>query len=469
MTFTSPSLPALPEVPSLPSTSPSNIFSDLSAFSNPFGAPSNGLWNISKGVYINSKYQSVIFFYSSAAGQDPAQKTAIDQISDTGGRRVAVYEYPYIDGQVTDDLGRKGETYVFNIKFYGQNYQELLAKFFSVVIDDPGPGVIVHPIMGGVLGTLPVRFKDYEFVHRYDEWNAVTIKATFIEDTTSSIRLKTNKITSPDSSLRSALQILTTAQATIANAIFTAGALAKLPSAIIAAMKQRLTNITSAFSHLLGQLAATFSSNVTIQALAAQSVSITGGIPSLTSGSVATTPTTTVPTTGTTASALYQLPPVFQVGFDPETQAAISTQVDNFVNSNTITPQQAVYAANQIRASIAIAINEVSGTENTVNISSVTNQSVVSPNGVGLLGNNSYPIMLEYRALAVAVQDVVQECISASQPQVTYYTVPHAMSLRMVAVLNNLTPDDSNTIEALNPYISSINLVPKGTVVTVPA
>src|ERR1700690_3680051 len=132
------------------------ILSDIAAFSNPFGVPSKGEWNLGKGVYNNSEKLDTIFYYEKPAkGQSPAIKTALDTTTDTGGRRVAVYEYPYIDGQKTDDLGRKGETYVFNIKFFGVNYQQQLTFFIRNVVNDPGPGILTHPTLSPIRGTMP--------------------------------------------------------------------------------------------------------------------------------------------------------------------------------------------------------------------------------------------------------------------------------------------------------------------------
>ena len=103
-----------------------DTFSDISAFSNPYGTPSNKQWALSKAIYVNSVNQNMILFFDTSKGEDPQQKTALEQIADSGGRRLAIYEYPYIDGQRVDDLGRKGETYVFNLKFFGMNYQNKL-------------------------------------------------------------------------------------------------------------------------------------------------------------------------------------------------------------------------------------------------------------------------------------------------------------------------------------------------------
>jgi hypothetical protein len=106
-----------------------------------------------------------------------------------------------------------------------------------------------------------------------------------------------------------------------------------------------------------------------------------------------------------------------------------------------------MFTANQILTAIAAAISEITAN----------------------LGNQGYSIVLQYRILAVQIQTVTQSAIANLQTQVTMYTVPYDMSLRMVAFLNGLTTDDQNEIENLNPFLQSVNYISKGTVIQVPA
>lgn len=402
-----------------------SILADVSAFSNPFGAPSKGQWNLSEGVFtINGK--SIKFFYNK--DPSPTQRTGLEQITDTGSRRLAIYKYPYRDGQRVADLGRDGETFTFNIKFYGNNYQQLLYNFLGIV-NQSGIGTLTHPVRSGQKG-IPARFKDWEFVHQYGEWNAVTIKAVFIEDNTDALASANVPAVSQDSALRSVLQSLVSSQAFIQQTLFSAGALLLLPASIISAMQLRSASISDQLSSLLGKLTATFSSDAQLKSLAAQA-STSGGVAILTSG----------------ITSEAELPPVYQVGFDSATQVAVGAQLANFTSGNQITPQQAVFAANQVRMAISAAIAEVD-----LN-----------------LGNDGYAINIQYRSLAVEVQQAVEASIATAQSLVTVYTVPYAMSLRTVAYLNGLTPDDQNALEALNPYLASVNYIARGTVLTVPA
>lgn len=435
-----------------------DILSQLGAFTNPFGAPSSGEWNLTKGVYTDPvAKRSITFFYETSKGDDPSKKTAIDQITDGGGRRIATYEYPYRDGQRLADLGRKGEIFTFNIKFHGQNYQQKFQEFLEVVVNSNNAGTLSHPVRSGIIagqikGALTVRLRDYEFIHRYDEWNAITIKAVFLEDNTDALASTNVPQASQDSALRSSLQTMVNAQSSLSLLIFSTGAALLIPNAIMNSMKQQLDSITGQISRLFGQIAATFSGDAQLQALTAQGSLVTGGIVNLTAGSVLGSPNAPTVggggTTGTVGATLAaQLPPVYQVGFDSTTQVIINAQIRAFLNANQITPQQAVFAANQIRIAISAAI------------------LVIQNN----FGNDGYTLELQYRGIANAVQAATESAIATAQTLVTIFTVPSPMSLRQVAFKAGLTVDDQNVIEALNPFLGSVNYIPTGTQLVVPA
>lgn len=427
-------------------------FNDLIAgAANPYGTPARGEWNLTEGSFTNAQGVKCIFYFEKPVGhgllgnitslfsspslnnEDRSQRTALDQVSDGGGRRVAIYEYPYLAGQRTKDLGRRGEKFTFNIKFHGSNYQTKFQEFLQVVVQSSGSGLLSHPVRGKV----QAQFLDYEFVHRYDESNAVTIRANWAEDNTGQIAAENLKPASPNSALRTALQGLTAIQATIQQSLFAAGAALLLPQAIVNAMNLRLQSITDQTSLLLGQLAVTFSSDGKLKALATDAASVSGGVSALSSGTVA----------ANSNQPAQVLPPVYQVGFSPADQTAILQRQSLFVSANQITTQQAVFSANQARSAIVEAIAEIDF----------------------YTSNTGYDATLQYRELAVLIQQATESCVASAQALVTIYTVPYAMSLRTVAFLNGLTVDRQNDIEALNPYVGSINYIPEGVLLTVPA
>lgn len=425
---------------------------------NPFGLPSQGIWNLQTGSFTvgppsgtggsigsavgnllgsvgslvgTNNQQTVSFFIENAIGQVPGQTTAVDTITDSGGRRLAIYEYPYIDGQMLVDLGRKGEKFSFNIKFFGQNYQTLFKSFIAVVTQSNQMGTLNHPVRG----TIPARFLDWEYVHRHDEWNAVTIKATFLEDGTDRIQAL-NTFDSINSVLRNALQVLSSVTGAVTTGLAAIVAIKNLPNSILTSLKNSYAGIVSTISSLLGIFAATYSTDAQLQTTMANAVT-TGGVLNSNSGTV----------TSSTSNPTGQIPPVYQVGFSPADQANITAQLSSFVGANQITPQQAMYLANQARTQISVAIDQVNS----------------------VLGNEGYSIALQYRILAVQIQVATQAALASVQTQVTLYTVPYTMSLRMIAYINGLGPDAQNTIEGLNPYLPSVNYVPAGSIVQVPS
>lgn len=400
----------------------------ITTLANPYGVLDTNSWHLQKGGYINAQGQSVVFFIEKRSGQDNTQQRTVDQISDSAGRRLTIYEYPYLDGQALDDLGRKGEKFTFNIKFFGINYQVLFKQFIDIVVNTNGQGTLNHPVRGSI----KCRFLEYEFVHRYDEWNAVTIKASFLEDNTGQIQANNLTAASSNSILRSALSTIVNIVATATNTLFTLKALLSLPTAVYNSLNLRIKSINDAVSSFLGQLASTYSTDSQLKLLAFNFSTATGGLTSLNSG------------TTTTGS---QIPPVYQVGFTQTEQNSINAQLTSFINANQVTSQQAIYTANTIRATISSAIAQLES----------------------ILGNDSFDLVLLYRQLAVSIQETTQNCISSTQPTIQVYTVPFLMSLRKAAYLNGLTSDRQNDIEALNPYLASVNYVPPNTILLVPA
>lgn len=399
---------------------------------NPFGLPSNAEWNLSPGKFQNKVTGAeATFFYETRKGDTPNQLTALDTLSDGGGRRLAIFEYPYRDGQRIEDLGRKGEKFTFNLKFHGTDYQLKFKEFLDVVVAAKDQGVLTHPVRGQI----PCRFSDYEFIHRYDEWNSVTIRAIFVEDNQDVIENANLQGASPNSTLRNALQTINDVQATISSGISTVSAALLIPSTVKATMTNRLNSIIGQASRLMGQIAATFSTSAQLQNLTASSSNLPKGISSLNSGQVQNG-----------LSPTQSLPVTYQVGFSPADQTLAAASINGFNASNQVTPQQAVYGTNQLRGAISTAVAELT-----------TN-----------LGNAGYSLVVQYKNLAVQIQAAIESALSSAQPTVKNYTVPSNMSLRQAAFLNGLAVDRGNDISALNPFLPSVNFVPRGTVIQVP-
>lgn len=418
--------------------------------SNPFGLPSVGKWNLTEGTFIVGT-ESVKFFFETPNVEEAKKgKTAVDQIADSGGRRIARYEYPYRDGQRLKDLGRKGETFTFNIKFFGDQYQQRFQEFLKIVNTDQA-GQLIHPVRSSMLappagqqgpsspqGTITCRFESYEFMHRHDEWNAVTIKAVFVEDQTDQLLALSKQPISVDSELRDSLQRVIDRQKLITDSLFQVGAVLRLPAAFINAANQRVASISAQIYSILGALGATYAPRSATTNVVAQAINIGISVANLNSGSVQD---------GNGSTELSRLPPVFQVGFDPASIDTIQANIQAFIAANQIPPQQAVFVANQIRQSITAAINDIEAN----------------------YGNDGSDMIVAYREMANAVQSAVEASVAAQQTQVRLLITDRFHSIRSLAFSIGFSPDRGNEIELLNPFLASVNYIPRGTSVIVPA
>lgn len=389
-------------------------------------------WNLVEGSFKNEETNVTTVFWVADSKKAGTQATALAQVSDGGGRRLAIYEYPYRDGQVIEDLGRRGERFSFEIKFFGTDYRIKLDRFIQNVVNQKGRGELSHPVRG----MITARFLDWEFIHRHDEWNAVSIRATFVEDNLGKIaEMKLPEASSTNVSLRAALQAVTDAQAFISSSIYRFSSLLLLPSAIRDSLLNRLNSLGGQLSRLFGQIAVTFASDARIKSLALQAQGSINGLLGLYSGIISSA-----------FGGTENLPPVYQVGYSPSDQDQINQQMNQFQTNHQITPGQAVFAANEIRQSISHAISETRT----------------------IFGNDGYDIEMAYREISIQVQLAVESAISSNNATVRVYVTPREMSVRQIAFKNNLNVDRQNEIEQLNPFLPSLNLVPKGTSVIVP-
>jgi hypothetical protein len=406
------------------------ILGSIGGFSNPYGSPSQDEWaiNSAKFTLLDGSGTSILFFAAKASEDPFGNKSALESVSDSGGRRIAIYEYPYRDGQATEDLGRKGERYSFVLTFFGPRYRERYVEFYQKVITQRSLGILTHPS----IGDKPARLMDYEFVHRYDQFNAVSLRCSFVEDntaTTGDNQPTLDKVGAIDSLLRGALSTMTKVNRVVQNNIFAFEAILLLPGATVNAMRLRLSSIMDGHASLLGAMASTFSSNGSIIALASSS----GGINNANSG--------------TSASTGNVLPPVFEVGLPPSEAETVAANQAAFQNANQVTSTQLVYNANVERSKVAEAIAYHESN----------------------MGSDSADAVIAYRELVVSFQKAVESCIKSASLQTVQYLVPYEMTLAEAAFLNKLSPDRMVDIERLNPQIESANSIAAGSVIAVPS
>lgn len=96
-----------------------------------------------------------------------------DEIS----RGVIVNEYPYVDGGSTEDMGRNARTMSMVAVFYGIDYEIQLQQFIEA-IDTPGSGELVHP----VFGSIKAQFQRASLPHEASQPNQTRVTLEFTED-----------------------------------------------------------------------------------------------------------------------------------------------------------------------------------------------------------------------------------------------------------------------------------------------
>ncbi|UXC35164.1 DNA circularization protein [Cupriavidus gilardii] len=94
-------------------------------------------------------------------------------------RDVAGHEYPYVDGEDTEDLGRKARRFAISAVFFGEDYEARLQAFLKAC-DERGPAELVHPIYGSIPS---VQVLDYQVVHDAEAPDFCTVDLTFKEAT----------------------------------------------------------------------------------------------------------------------------------------------------------------------------------------------------------------------------------------------------------------------------------------------
>lgn len=71
------------------------------------------------------------------------------RVRDGAQRDVQRHPYPYVNGEDTEDLGRDGIMSDVVAVFWGPDYENRLQQLVAV-LEEPGPGELIHPIYGSV-------------------------------------------------------------------------------------------------------------------------------------------------------------------------------------------------------------------------------------------------------------------------------------------------------------------------------
>ena len=335
---------------------------------------------------------------------------ALSKVQDQGGRRKAKYLYPYVDGQTTDDLGRKPETFTVDVMIFGNRYLEGFAALLEE-FNKPTPGDFVHPVRG----TTTCVVEDYSVTHAHESRKCVQMTITFTEHnfTIGKIELKVDK------SVKGALSTALGALADI-DAFLT-----KITGAVVFAkslrnqIQQAVTEYQQQFRDNLVNMNRTFNNR--------GSADIPGLVPANLGGLSGDR---------------------FEVVESP-TQSIDVAQAQKTANT-ALAVEQIKKDVITSRQTLKTALDLIEG----------------GNNGQGSL--EFYDEIVDLKQTAIDLQTVLERGIASSQNKVINYMVPHTMSLREAAFLNGLSVNDAESIEILNPELLSTNFVEKGSIIRVP-
>ena len=364
-------------------------------------------WIIEESAYGHTESDLVIFHVFKSTKD---YNGAVGQVQDNISRRVVPFEFPYVDGQTTSDLGRNGESFDFDILIFGPNYY---AAYIALLqeFNDPRPGTLIHPIRG----RMTAKFKDATITHKSDARQAVTIRARFVEHSFE----VSFKAASP------------TTKSALADAV---GFIGKI-NQVITKIDSNL-NVLASIRNQIKALLGDYSTGYTA-ALVAMNTTFNGGSSSDIPGLLPNNPAA-----GTAFPSASDPNDPFS-GLTPE---QIQSQ-----QSPALASLQAIDRVKVVRLQAAAAVASMSAANS----------------GEGAL--IFYDDSLVVKQSVLSMQKVLELGLQSSNATIKKYRVPHVMGLREVCFANGLAVDRAFELEQLNPSILSANLIPKGTILEVPS
>lgn len=438
-------------------------------------------WDIREATYTGGGAfgppQTVKFhvFKNSAPFNDPTASTpwngALTQIADTGGRRKVKYQFPYRDGQTTDDLGRRPESFELDILIFGDNYMDCFNSLIRQ-FNDPSPGYLVHPVRG----VIRCGVDTYTLTHSSDKRKAMGIRVVFIEhtyDISNPEDISSSLLNSIKGALGDAMKVFAIIDAGI-NKInqalaFSAGVKALLNSYMAIQSTQS--------ADVLSQMNAAFNSK-------GGSADIPGLLPVNVGGSGQTFVPPSVIVSPESVLSLGK-------GLDASTFSKLKTSFGGVVpNLVTVIPTASTTSSNakaktfQIAASINDPFNSVPVTALskptaialavaalTKKVQAMTRQTAalitaIEANGGAL---ELFDTIISLRQQIVLIQNVLRAGVASSKSKLKTYVVPRTMSLREVCFINGIALSRIQDIDQLNPTLLSVNNIDPGTKIMVPS
>lgn len=362
---------------------------------------------------------------------------ALSRISDMGGRRKVKYQFPYLDGQTTDDLGRKPGSFELDVLIHGQNYLKCLVAL-EAEFNKPTPGELIHPVRGKITCAV----EEVTATHQSDQRKAVALRVTFVEH-----NFTIGSITQlSDSTLKGALSSALAVFAAIDTAINAVDGAILLARGVKNLIKNLLSSYKKASATTLTNINVTFNKK--------------GGsadIPALLPVNLGGTGKGTSSTGGTTTGG----------GSGGSGSASTVATTQNFVTVRSISdPFNGVPVADlSTAAAQALAVSQVTKQVQDLRdqLAEIIRSIEASPAALELFDTS-----IGLRQTAVLVQTALERGVSQSSAHVADYTTPRVMSIREVCWANGLSPARSEDVDLLNPDLPSVNLIAAGTLVKVP-
>lgn len=367
-------------------------------------------WDIQEASYGHNGKQILFHVFKSSTDYN----AAVGDVHDASGHRKIPIVFPYQDGQSSDDLGRKGEVFEFNVLIFGPQYKAQYQKLLKE-LNDPTPGTLIHPVRG----SLTVAAEEWDVVHASDKRQAVALKIRFIEHSFSVDYSTIPASKNVPSALTTALGFLS-----LISKVLTAAQsiefVAKNTTNLVAAL---IGQYQTGYTATLSQLNQTFNPNSN------------AAIPTL-------------------------LPTV--AGQDPSVYTLAGSANDAFQATSPLVASQSV----QLTAALASqqAVDSVAALCTLLN--TYVTQIEATEQGQGAL--IFYDQVISMKQSIIALQEMLEVGLQTSSNTVVTYKLPRDMSVREVCFANGLFPDNSYDLEVLNPQLLSVNLIPKGTIVQVP-
>jgi len=386
-----------------------------------FGLDSPQEWNLYESSYraIDTPESDAVVFHVFRSKQDWGG--AVSQVSDMIGRRKVKYQFPYKDGQTSDDLGAMAGSFTFNIVIHGPRYLQGL-RALQLEFQKPTPGVLRHPIYG----ELTVIIEEAELVHQHDQRKAVAIKATFSEHSyTIGALVPAEKAKDVKTALGQALEVFS---------IITS-ALNKIEAAVLftRAAKQTISELLSAYDKAVGKTLTDL--NTTFNA-------------------------------GGDSTDIPNLLPTDQGGI---------RNADGSLDQDTFTPLRSVSdpfndvslesLSAETATALAVPAMEKRVQERRDDLAAIITK--IEAQGEDAL-LEVYDQVIELRRTAILLQNVLEAGVASNNAYIRDYETPHVMSLRDVAWANGIGPDRVEELDLLNPEIESVNFIAKGDTIKVP-